>query len=197
MNASCDTPAPLVVVMGVSGSGKSTVGRLLAARLQAAFLEGDELHPSGNVARMAAGVPLTDDDRRGWLLTIAERLAAARDAHQPLVVSCSALKRAYRDVLRTASPWLAFVHLHGERALLETRINERTDHFMPPSLLASQLETLEAPGPDEVARGFDAAQPPSQIADAAVAWLSTLQPPASSSPPPELAPMPTPAPRHD
>ena len=112
----------------------------------------------------------------------------ARDAKQALIVSCSALKRSYRDLLRTASPELAFVHLHGERALLQARISERTDHFMPPSLLASQLQTLEPPGPDERARSFDAALSPSAIADAAAAWLSGLSSPAS---------VPIPASRHE
>jgi carbohydrate kinase (thermoresistant glucokinase family) len=180
MNDDHDTPAPLVVVMGVSGCGKSTVGRLLAARLHAGFLEGDALHPADNVARMAAGVPLTDDDRRGWLLTLAQHLASAHAAGRPLVVSCSALKRTYRDLLRSASTELAFVHLHGERALLEARIGARVDHFMPPSLLASQLLTLEMPGADERAATFDAALPPTLIAADAAAWLATL--PHATSP---------------
>jgi carbohydrate kinase (thermoresistant glucokinase family) len=180
MNDTLDAPAPLVVVMGVSGCGKSTVGRLLADQLHAEFVEGDELHPPDNVARMAAGVPLTDDDRRGWLLTIAARLSAARNAHRPLVASCSALKRTYRDLLRGASPDLAFVHVHGERALLEARMSARADHFMPPSLLASQLQTLELPGPDERAQTFDAALPPTLIAAQAAAWLATL--PLTTSP---------------
>ena len=173
MNPDHDTLAPLVVVMGVSGCGKSTVGRLLAEWLHAGFVEGDELHPPENVARMAAGVPLTDDDRRGWLLSIAQRLSAARDAGQPLVASCSALKHSYRDLLRSASSQLAFVHLHGDRALLEARMSARAGHFMPPSLLASQLATLEAPGTDERAITFDAALPPTQIAAEAAAWLTT------------------------
>ena len=174
MNDTRDAPAPLVVVMGVSGCGKSTVGRLLADQLHAEFVEGDELHPPDNVARMAAGVPLTDDDRRGWLLTIAARIAATRDARRPLVVSCSALKRSYRDLLRGASGDLAFVHVHGDRALLEARMSARADHFMPPSLLASQLQTLELPAPDERAHTFDAVPPPTLIAAQAAAWLATL-----------------------
>ena len=173
MNPDHDTPAPLVVVMGVSGCGKSTVGRLLAEWLHAGFVEGDELHPPENVARMAAGVPLTDDDRRGWLLSIAQRLSAARDAGQPLVASCSALKHSYRDLLRSASAQLAFVHLHGDRTLLEARMSARAGHFMPPSLLDSQLATLEPPGADERAITFDAALPPTQIAAEAAAWLTT------------------------
>jgi len=181
MNPAHDTLAPLVVVMGVSGCGKSTVGRLLAEWLHAEFVEGDALHSPENVARMAAGVPLTDADRHGWLLALADRLRAARDAGLPLVVSCSALKHSYRDLLRSASQQLAFVHLHGERALLEARMSARAGHFMPPSLLASQLATLEPPDADERAIGFDTALPATQIAAEAAAWL-TSAPSTSSAP---------------
>lgn len=180
MNTAHDAPPLLVVVMGVSGSGKSTVGRLLAARLGAGFVEGDDLHPPDNVARMAAGIPLTDDDRRGWLLALAQRLAAARSAGRSLVVSCSALKRSYRDLLRGAAPDLALVHLVGAPALLEARLAARIDHFMPPALLASQLETLELPAADERAAALDTAAPPELLADQAAAWLAALPPPRSS-----------------
>ena len=165
--------APLVVVMGVSGCGKSTVGKLLARRLATDFLEGDDLHPPRNVERMAAGIALTDDDRRDWLLQIAQQLADARAGRHGLVVACSALKRSYRELLGSASPGLAFVHLHGSVAVLEARLTARTDHFMPPSLLASQLATLEPPGSDERAVTLDAALPASEIAASAVAWLTT------------------------
>ena len=171
-------PDGLVVVMGVAGCGKSTVGRLLAQRLGAEFLEGDELHPPRNVERMAAGIPLTDNDRRDWLREIAGQLADARAGHHRLVVSCSALKRSYRDTLRTASSELAFVHLHAGAELLEARLHARTDHFMPVSLLTSQLQTLEPPGPDERAVTLDATQPPAQLAERAAAWLAAL--PATS-----------------
>ena len=179
-------PAYLVVVMGVSGCGKSTVGGLLAQRLHAEFLEGDSLHPARNVALMAAGTALTDDDRRDWLLAIASHIKAARDANQSLVVSCSALKRSYRDLLRTASPALAFVHVHGAPALLAERMNARVGHYMPASLLESQLDTLEAPGADERAITFDTALPPATIAAQAAAWLdeSPPQPPLSATPAP-------------
>lgn len=170
-------PAPLVVVMGVCGSGKTTVGELLADRTGAEFFEGDEAHPPDNVERMAAGVPLTDHDRRDWLLTLAQRLAEAHNAGRALVVSCSALKRSYRDILRSASPDLVFVHLHGERALLEERLAARVDHFMPASLLASQLQTLERPGDDEKAIVFDSALPAERIAEQAATWLSAANPP--------------------
>ena len=165
------TPARVVIVMGVSGCGKSTVGGLLAQRLHAEFLEGDSLHPARNVALMAAGTALADADRRDWLLAIARHLKTAHEAHEPLVVSCSALKRSYRDLLRTASPALAFVHLHGSPALLAERMNARVGHYMPASLLASQLDTLELPGADEHAITLDTALPPATIAAQAAAWL--------------------------
>ncbi len=169
--------APLVVVMGVSGSGKSTLGELLAQRLGAEFLEGDDLHPPRNVERMAAGIALTDADRRDWLLAIAQQLADAHAGRHGLVVSCSALKRSYRDLLRTASAELAFVHLDAGRELLESRVGARSDHFMPASLLASQLQTLEPPTPAERAISFDATRPAAQIAAQAAAWIATLPPP--------------------
>jgi carbohydrate kinase (thermoresistant glucokinase family) len=164
--------APLVVVMGVAGSGKSTVGRLLARRLGAEFLEGDDLHPPRNIERMAAGIALTDADRRDWLLEIAQQLADARAGRHALVVSCSALKRGYRDMLRTADSGLAFVHLHGDPALLAGRLAARADHFMPGSLLDSQLRTLEPLGPDERALTLDASPPAAEIAARAAAWLA-------------------------
>jgi gluconokinase len=168
--------AHLVVVMGVSGCGKSTVGKLLARRLSAEFLEGDDLHPPRNVERMAAGIPLTDNDRRDWLLEIAQQLADAHAAKYTLVVSCSALKRSYRDMLRAASSDLAFVHIDAELPLLEERLRARTGHYMPASLLASQLQTLEPPGADERAITLAATPPAEQIASEAAAWLATLRP---------------------
>ena len=174
-------PAPLVVVMGVSGCGKSTVGQLLARRVHGEFLEGDLLHPQRNIDRMAAGIALTDNDRRDWLLEIAQQLADAHASQHALVVSCSALKRSYRDTLRAASNHLAFVHLHADTALLAARMQARPGHFMPASLLTSQLETLEPPGPDERAVTFDAALPAEQIAEQATAWLARLPPPAATA----------------
>ena len=166
------TDAPLVVVMGVSGCGKSTVGGLLARRLGAEFLEGDELHPQRNIERMASGIALTDNDRRDWLLAIAEQLADARAGRHALVVSCSALKHSYRDMLRTAASDLAFVHLHVSREVLEARLRARPGHFMPSSLLESQLQTLEPPASDERAITLDAALPPAELAAQAAAWLA-------------------------
>jgi gluconokinase len=146
--------APRLVIMGVSGCGKSTVGERLAQRLGVPFLEGDDLHPPHNVALMAAGTPLTDADRADWLDAIAERLSDLQ-SDEGLVVSCSALKRRYRDRLRAAASDLQFVHLHGDPALLATRLAQRQGHYMPPALLLSQLETLEIPSPDESALCLD------------------------------------------
>lgn len=157
-----ETPQrPVIVVMGVSGCGKSTLGQALAQALGVPYIEGDALHPPRNVALMAAGTPLTDADRVGWLDVIGERLAQAGD--QGAVVACSALRRIYRDRLRAASPGLRLVHLHGDPALLAERIGQRTGHYMPPALLPSQLQTLEPPDPDEAAITLDIAQPPEAL----------------------------------
>lgn len=152
-----------IVVMGVSGCGKSTVGRALAQSLGLPFVEGDDLHPPRNVALMAAGTPLTDDDRRDWLNTLAEVLAGAAARGHGVVVSCSALKRAYRDRLRHGAPGTRFVYLHGPRELLATRLASRSGHYMPPSLLQSQLDTLEPPAADEGAVAADISLAPEAI----------------------------------
>ncbi len=162
----------IFVVMGVSGSGKSTVAFQLAAALGLEFIEGDELHSAGNVARMAAGVPLTDADREGWLEVLADRIREARLAGRGLVLSCSALRRSYRDVLRQGSPKVRFVQLQGERALLAARMARRTGHYMPASLLDSQLATLEAPDASENALTFNVTTPPDAIVAAVVATVS-------------------------
>lgn len=159
----------IFVVMGVSGCGKSTVGARLAEALKLPFLEGDVLHPESNVARMAAGVALSDEDREGWLQALAERLRQAHVAGRGLVLSCSALKRAYRDILRSGAPGLRLVYLHGDHALLAARMAARTGHYMPLSLLDSQLATLEPPGVDENALGFEVASRPEDIVAAVLA----------------------------
>lgn len=135
--------------MGVSGSGKTTVGKALAAALGVRFADADDLHPVSNVEKMAAGIPLTDVDRWPWLDAVGATLAAG-----PAVVACSALRRAYRDRLRTAAPTLRLVHLHGSRDVLSKRMRDR-EHFMPVTLLDSQLATLEVPDADENALSYD------------------------------------------
>ena len=159
-----------IVVMGVSGSGKSTVGRLLADRLEADFVDADDLHSPESKGKMAAGVPLTDDDRWPWLRRVGEVLERETAAGRPLVVACSALRVAYRDLLREAAGGpVRFVHLHGTRELLEQRMAEREKHFMPPALLASQLATLEPLGPAECGIVLDVALSPGDAVEAAAA----------------------------
>lgn len=161
-----------VVVMGVAGGGKSTVGGLLAERLGGAYVEGDELHPRANIDKMAAGVPLDDADRAPWLRLVGERLAAAGGRGETVALGCSALKRSYRDLIRAAAPDTLFVHLHGSRELLAERMADRPGHFMPAALLDSQLETLEPLGDDEAGAVFDIADAPEDIAAAAAEWVS-------------------------
>ena len=148
------------VVMGVSGCGKSTIGAALAQALGVAFLEGDAFHPPGNVAKMSAGNPLDDSDRAGWLQALAAEIGSARERGAGLVLSCSALKRRYRDTLRQADPALRFVHLQGPASLIAERMARRTDHYMPPSLLESQLRDLEALQDDEAGITLDITLPP-------------------------------------
>ena len=147
-----------VVVMGVSGSGKTSVGVSLAEAIGETFVDGDSLHPEANVAKMAAGIPLDDADRAPWLDAIGRVLAAGQ-----VVVACSALKRAYRDRLRAAAPDLELVFLRGSRELLAGRVAHRPGHFMPASLLDSQLDTLEPPTPDEDQLTVDVARPLDEI----------------------------------
>ena len=135
-----------IVAMGVSGCGKSSVGEKLADALHLAFVEGDALHPAANVEKMSKGIPLTDEDRMPWLDRIGEDMKASLEKSEGIIVSCSALKRIYRDRLRAAAGGnLFFVYLEGSRALLMKRMGERKGHFMPVSLLDSQLATLEVP----------------------------------------------------
>lgn len=160
---------PHLVVMGVSGCGKSTVGALLAAQENAVFLDGDSLHPQANIDKMAAGIPLDDDDRGPWLREIGARFAAA---DTPLVIACSALKRSYRDLIRAAAPDVRFVHLHGSEELLMSRMAVRPGHFMPASLLRSQLQTLEPLEDDEPGVVLDIADPPETLAAQARRWAA-------------------------
>jgi gluconokinase len=161
------SPGHPILVMGVSGSGKSTVGALLAERLELAFLDADSLHPASNVAKMAHGEPLTDEDRGPWLASVGAWLAEARG-----VVACSALRRPYRDVLRGHCADLVVFYLEASRALLEQRLTGRSGHFMPASLLDSQLATLEPLEPDERGVTLSAALSPAELVDAYVRSLA-------------------------
>lgn len=157
-------PGPRIVVMGVSASGKSTVGRALAQRLRVEFVDADDLHPRANVEKMAAGVPLEDADRWPWLDATADRLASAPTG---VVVACSALKRSYRDRIRARAGRTLFVHLEGDPDLLMARSRERVGHFMPSSLLASQCATLEPLDATERGFGLDFSRPVAELVEEA------------------------------
>jgi gluconokinase len=162
-----------VVVMGVSATGKTTVAKELAEEIGAEFIEGDELHPSRNIAKMESGTPLTDEDRWPWLQAIAE-LTAVRDYEGiSTVVTCSALKRAYRDVLRDATPTF-FVHLHAPYEVLEARMQTRTKHFMPTTLLRSQFDTLEDLADDEAGAVIDVGPPVDEVVEESVNAVRTF-----------------------
>lgn len=151
------------VIMGVSGSGKSTVGAALAYTLGVPFIEGDSFHPDRNVAKMSAGMPLNDDDRADWLRALAAEIAGAQARGGGIVVSCSALKRRYRDVLRAADPGLRFAHLLGNRDVIEERMQSRVGHYMPPALLDSQLRDLEPLQAGEAGLTLDITHDPSAL----------------------------------
>lgn len=160
---------PVLVVMGVSGSGKTTFAELIARRLGWDFQEGDRLHPEANVAKMASGTPLSDDDRGPWLDRIAQWTDAHLEADRPAVITCSALKRAYRD--RLARPNVLFLHLTGPRKLIADRLGQRTGHFMPSTLLDSQFETLEPLGDDERGLVIDVQGTPEQVVEQTIERL--------------------------
>jgi gluconokinase len=156
-----DRSQPIVlVVMGVTGTGKSTVAGILAGRLGWDLAEGDDLHPAANVAKMASGQPLTDEDRWPWLARISAWIQVHTQSGTPGVITCSALRRAYRDRLR--EPGVVFVHLAGTREQIAARLTARMNHFMPPALLDSQLSTLEPLTPDEAGIVVDLARQPTQ-----------------------------------
>jgi gluconokinase len=151
------------VVMGVSGCGKSTIGQALATANGVPFVEGDQFHPPANVAKMSAGVPLNDDDRADWLLALQEQIRAARLRGEGLVISCSSLKRRYRDLLREGDPALRFAHLDGPKELIAARMQARSNHYMPTSLLDSQFRDLEPLQQDEAGITLDIETPPDDL----------------------------------
>ena len=164
---------PLIVVMGVAGSGKTTIAGGLAEQLGLPFVEGDSLHPIANVRKMSAGIPLTDEDRWPWLKAIGERMEVERQTGHGVVVSCSALKHSYRDCLRRqVAGRVHFILLDGSRELISDRMRKRKGHFMPPALLDSQFATLERPGPDEDAVILDISRPVPALLDAATAAIA-------------------------
>jgi gluconokinase len=155
---------PLIVVMGVAGSGKTTLASHLAERLGIPFVEGDSLHPPANVKKMASGIPLTDEDRWPWLDAIGDRIEVERSTGHGVVVACSALKRSYRDFLREKVPGrLYFILLDGSPQLISERMRQRKGHFMPPALLDSQFAALERPTPDEHAVILDISHKPAEL----------------------------------
>jgi len=158
-------------MMGVSGSGKTTVGAALAQRLRVPFADADDFHPEANIAKMSAGIPLDDTDRGPWLDAIAAWLAD--HAATGGVASCSALKRAYRDVLSAAAPHAVYLHLHGDRDVLAARVAGRPGHFMPAALIDSQFATLEVLEPDELGATLDVAQSVDALVDASLAILTS------------------------
>lgn len=163
---------PVLLVMGVSGSGKTTIGEMLAKRLGWTFKEGDDLHPQANIEKMHAGIPLDDEDRQPWLAAIAEWIDQQTAMGRPAIVSCSALKRAYRDFLRADRPQIRLVYLKGSFAVLAERLSHRQGHFMPTNLLDSQFDTLEEPAPDENALVADDNATPQEIVDDIMDLLS-------------------------
>ena len=166
----------VIVVMGVSGAGKTTVGQKLAAALGAEFVEGDRFHPPANVEKMQSGVALEDADRGPWLAAMAREIERWCTDGRPVVLACSALKRRYRDQLRRGRPEVRLIHLAGTEATIRARLERRAGHYMPASLLASQLAALEAPAPAEGALTVHVAGPPDAIVAALVAELSPDDP---------------------
>jgi carbohydrate kinase (thermoresistant glucokinase family) len=166
----------VVVVMGVSGSGKTTIGALLAERLGWPFADGDDFHPPANIEKMHAGIPLTDRDRWPWLRAIAAWIDERRAAGGHGVIACSALRRAYREVLRGGRPDVRLVYLQGDIALITRRQAARHGHFMPASLMQSQFDTLEEPGAEERPITVSVENRPQEIVEAVLRALGPLTP---------------------
>ena len=163
----------IVVAMGVCSSGKTSVGKVVASRMNWTFIEGDDLHPPANITKMASGVPLTDEDRWPWLDSIADRMREIDKAGESAVVACSALRQAYRDRLRRSGADLRFLHLTGDFSLIRQRMRNRSGHFMPAGLLDSQLATLEPAGVDEALYEVDITGNVGDLAGAAIKYLTS------------------------
>ena len=180
----------VLVIMGVSGSGKSTIAALLAERLGWTFEEGDSLHPTANVEKMAAGIPLTDEDRWPWLAKVADWIDGRLDTGENGIITCSALKRSYRNVVNRRGSGVEFVYLAVSRVELEKRVEHRPGHFMPASLLDSQLDTLEPPALSEPAIEVDASTDPQLVVDRIMRQLG-LKPKPLETPTPAKKAVPT------
>jgi gluconokinase len=162
----------ILIAMGVSGAGKTRIGELLAERLRCDFTDGDAFHSAANKEKMHQGIPLTDDDRWPWLKTIRAAIEEKQRAHETAVFTCSSLKRSYRAILRAGDKDVCFVYLKGTREVLEERLTTRTGHFFDPSLLQSQLDTLEEPGEDEAVT-VSIELTPEQIVDEVLEQMKT------------------------
>ncbi|MGI4850275.1 MAG: gluconokinase [Janthinobacterium lividum] len=176
MNDPLQRPARRFVVMGVSGCGKSAIGKLLAKQLGVTYVEGDDAHPPANIAKMASGTALDDDDRRAWLLQLQGRLRHAHEQGESMVLSCSALKLSYRDLLREGDPALVFLHLDGSPALIAERMAARKHHFMPPSLLQSQFRDLQPLQQTELGSRFDIDRSETAIVADMLGWIASRFP---------------------
>lgn len=168
-------PVPLVVVMGVSGSGKTTIGALVADATAVPFVDADDLHPIENVKKMASGTPLDDEDRWPWLDIVGRRLHEAGESGEGMVMACSALRRSYRDRIRESAPSAVFLHLHGSLEVLTSRLEGRSGHFMPPALLKSQIDTLEVLGDDEAGYVLDIGQSVDGMLETALPALKRIR----------------------
>ncbi|MFJ4348465.1 gluconokinase [Pseudomonas sp. NPDC089401] len=166
-----NSPLSAIVVMGVAGCGKSCIGEAIASNSGGRLIEGDAFHPAENIRKMSAGIPLNDDDRAGWLVRLGQELQATVKAGERPILTCSALKRRYRDSLRAAMPGLGFVFLELTPAEAEKRVLARPGHFMPASLIDSQFAALEAPHGEPLTLPLDATRPIVELAAAVDAWL--------------------------
>jgi gluconokinase len=158
--------------MGISGCGKSTVGQMLAEKLGMRFAEGDDYHPPANVAKMSKGQPLNDNDRMPWLKSMADDIKSWTEQDIPAVLSCSALKKSYRNILTNGNPKVRLVHLHGDTQIVRDRMTKRRDHYMPPSLIDSQIATLEIPEAQEKVLTINLADDPVKIVDQIIVTLN-------------------------